>query len=360
MDDSPASAGAGTPSTGRYGYMPSPPPTGAKFMSGTLNTLRALEDPDSLDIGSPAAGPIRSRFVHKNPAKASIGRVQSGLSGSQADRLEKAEKSVRLWIELLEKQYDYEDAKTLKDAFFKTEKRLRTRLGSRSASGPAKVSTEPSIKRHAQLIPVKARGTSSAEADYDEIEVFDKDKYYEYIKYKLASEGKGDLLSGLLGRLYELQTGVGNEDISRKLEEIINALQDLERKQKEKEDEFDAMLRLKKTPAETDAMLDEEEKSKREAFNKRREAAAKAYAIINNVEKPKIKGLKGLISEIQAKIRAKAAAAPAGGGAGTYGSSRIYTLRAKRRNVRNKEKRRTRKGLVRQGSRPHRKTRRRA
>jgi hypothetical protein len=36
----------------------------------------------------------------------------------------------------------------------------------------------------------------------------------------------------------------------------------------------------------------------------------------------------------------------------------IYTLRAKRRNVRNKAQRRTRKGLVRQGSRTHRKARR--
>lgn len=40
------------------------------------------------------------------------------------------------------------------------------------------------------------------------------------------------------------------------------------------------------------------------------------------------------------------------------GGRSIYTLRAKRRNVRNKAQRRTRKGLVRQGSRAHRKTRR--
>jgi len=40
------------------------------------------------------------------------------------------------------------------------------------------------------------------------------------------------------------------------------------------------------------------------------------------------------------------------------GGGSIYTLRAKRRNVRNKAQRRTRKGLVRQGSRTYRKTRR--
>lgn len=43
---------------------------------------------------------------------------------------------------------------------------------------------------------------------------------------------------------------------------------------------------------------------------------------------------------------------------GFGGGRSIYTLRAKRRNVRNKAQRRTRKGLVRQGSRAHRKTRR--
>jgi hypothetical protein len=41
-----------------------------------------------------------------------------------------------------------------------------------------------------------------------------------------------------------------------------------------------------------------------------------------------------------------------------FGGGSIYTLRAKRRNVRNKAQRRTRKGLVRQGSRTYRKTRR--
>lgn len=48
----------------------------------------------------------------------------------------------------------------------------------------------------------------------------------------------------------------------------------------------------------------------------------------------------------------------AGGGAGFGGGRSIYTLRAKRRNVRNKAQRRTRKGLIRQGSRAHRETRR--
>lgn len=54
------------------------------------------------------------------------------------------------------------------------------------------------------------------------------------------------------------------------------------------------------------------------------------------------------------------APAAAAAGAGTAGRRSIYTLRSKRRNVRNKTQRRAGKGLVRQGSRSHRKTRRRA
>jgi hypothetical protein len=280
--------------------------------------------------------------------------IKSGLSGIKGEESEKAEASVRMWIALLENQYEYEDAEKLKDAFFRTVKVPRIRLGSRTASGPSKFGAEPSSERHAQILPVGAREKSSTGADYEEKEVFDMDKYYEYIRYRLPSEDKGDLLTALMSQSYALQNVAGNETESSSLQGIIKALEELEKKQDDKKEELEAISRLKETHAETNARLGVEEYARREASNKRREAAAKAYDIINNIEKPKIKGLKNLVAEIQAKIRAKA-----GAGAGTYGG-RIYTLRAKRRNVRNKEKRRTRKGLVRQGSRPHRKTRRRA
>ena len=346
---STASSASGTPSTGRYGYRPSPPPENAAFMTGTLNTLKSLEEPRSpLSLGSPAKtfNPPTTLQKMSNRAEKIKSRVQSGLSGIRGEESKKAEESVRLWIKLLENQYEYEDAEKLKHAFFETRRGPRIGPESRSASGPAKIGAEPSSERYAQIVPVGARGKSSA--DYEEKVVFDMRKYYDYIRYKLASEGKGDLLSGLMDQLYALQNGVGNEAESSRLEDIITQLHEVERNQNKKEEEIEAIRRLEETHAETDARLDMEEKAKREAFNKRREAAAEAYAIINNVEKPKIKGLKNLVAEIQAKIRAKA------------GGGRIYTLRAKRRNVRNKEKRRTRKGLVRQGSRPDRKTRRRA
>jgi hypothetical protein len=67
------------------------------------------------------------------------------------------------------------------------------------------------------------------------------------------------------------------------------------------------------------------------------------------------------LNDADAAVRKTEMEAAAGAGAGTAGRRRsIYTLRSKRRNVRNKTQRRAGKGLVRQGSRSHRKTRRRA
>jgi hypothetical protein len=328
-------------------------------MTGTLNALKSLKHPGSpLSLGSPAKtfNPLTTLEKMSVRAGEIKSKVQSGLSsGSDVERRKKAEASVRLWIELLENQYEYEDAKSLKDAFFRTVKVPRIRLGSRTASGPSKFGAEPSSERHAQILPVGAREKSSTGADYDEKEVFAMDKYYEYIRYKLLSEDKGDLLTALMSQLYALQNVAGNETESSSLKGIIKALQELEKKQEDKEKELEAISRLKETHDETNARLDVEEDARREASNKRREAAAKAYGIINTIEKGRILEARSLVAEIQAKIRAKA-----GAGAGTAFGGRIYTLRAKRRNVRNKEKRRTRKGLVRQGSRPHRKTRRRA
>jgi hypothetical protein len=59
------------------------------------------------------------------------------------------------------------------------------------------------------------------------------------------------------------------------------------------------------------------------------------------------------VADLVVKEAAEARTRGLAGGGGS-----IYTLRAKRRNVRNKAQRRTRKGLVRQGSRTYRKTRR--
>jgi hypothetical protein len=371
MFGSPASsAGAGseTPSSasvlspGAYGFKPEVPElTGAAGFADGMYAVEASKTTmrriPSADIGS-AAGPIRSK-----PSSSPLGakgvvsrRVQSGLSGIKGEEAEKAERSVRLWMYLLEKEYDFEGAEALKDAFFE---RIKVPRVSRRASGPAKIGAEPSSERHAQIVPVGARGPPAAKLEYTEEEVFNPRRYYNYIRYKLASEDKGDLLSGLMEKSYALQNGVGNEAELSRLEEIMSTLRELESNRKKEEEHFEQELLKKFGEEKYNAYLELTKKQKSLDFAKRRENAMKAYAIIKaageevgikklSIEKARILEARNLVAEIQAKIRAKA------------GGGRIYTLRTKRRNVRNKEKRRTRKGLVRQGSRPHRKTRRRA
>ena len=316
-----------------YGYAGSPPDLSG-ILAREIDTfvLERAADPPTVS-GS-------KRRLDGTPTE-SVSRSVSAPVFTPLARKKALERSLRFLIAMLKNSYEYEDANRLMRTFFV---RVHAPALARSASGPPTVGEQT---------PVYSASTGKAQpATFSKVSgttkmVFDADKYLLYISNLLRAERPGDLA----GRVYDklVQTRIFDRSNKDLLDYLHNVSEGLEAAsimyEAKHSDDEPAEASPEVYAARAEAIITEGEKAKKEE------------------ELKKIAESRKFVKDVQAKIMAElagAGAAPPSAGAGTAGGRRIYTLRSHRRNVRNQAKRRTRKGLLRQGSRPHRKTRRRS
>jgi hypothetical protein len=318
------------PGTEDLGYVASPP---------DLSNVLAKEI-DTFKLENRAAPPTSGvkRKLDGTPIT-SLSRSVSAPEFTPLARKNALERSLRFFTATLQNSYEYDDAKRLMRTFF-----VRVPIPGlvRAKSGPSTVG-EQTLVYSAPMRKVKMSTFSKVPGATKM--VFDADKYLQYISNLLRAEQPGDLAEKVYERL--VQTRIfdkRNTDLLDYLHRVSEGLEAASVTYDSKYSDGEPIARDHEAYAAiAEGILVEKDKAVKEE------------------ELKKIAEARNFVKAVQAKIMAEMKAP--GGGAGTAsagGRRRIYTLRSHRRNVRNQAKRRTRKGLLRQGSRPHRKTRRRS
>jgi hypothetical protein len=364
-----------------------------KGMEGTAHAYEGkTEKVTPVDVGRPAKTQ-RTGTSLKRAAAAPLRSTSAPVS--EKDKLEAAKRSVEFTALMAELDYEFEDAEFIRSAFMEEIEELDEPEAPPSSlkrrhSAPERIETlnlngrNVFISYDGRRILLKDKKTRKK---YE----FSIDKYLKYISDQLqVEEGNASELLQNMDRKAEVDPD--------RYTKYVKAFEQLIANREKGERVRDLFRTLGETRSQTEERHRKEEEAQKEARVKRRaliERLTAEYVAGKEAEKAKETARKAREKEAQrerarevvrsatAKIKAseratgRVYAAPVPPTAppkpDEYSPSlnmtitrkagrrsSIYTLRAKRRNVRNKEKRRTRKGLVRQGSRPHRKTRRRA
>lgn len=370
------------------GHTSSPPtlPGAISWVEGAAHAVEGDEENvPSVDVGRPAkkqkleipmkraAAPFRSASAHV----------------SEKDMLDAAKKSVEFTALMAELDYEFEDAKDIRSEFMEEIEELYESEAppaslKRRHSAPERIETLNLNGRNA-FISFDGRRVILKDKKTGKKYVFSLGKYLNYISDQLKFE------EGNANKLLQNMDRKADVDPDRYIK-YVKAFEQLIANREKGERVRDLFRTLGEKRHETEERHRKEEEAKKEARVKRQAlierltaeyAAEKAEKKARKAreEKARLDETKAFVSSVTDTIRARekangkvyapevpeSAASRAPIVSPIFGKtfkagrrSSIYTLRAKRRNVRNKEKRRTRKGLVRQGSRPHRKTRRRA
>lgn len=311
-----------------YGYQESP----------DVDNRRLAKNITSFDLGLPAKAPVPGPYKGRPKT---VSRYFSEPVPRDKEKTKALERSLKVSTDMLKKSYDVDDAARLEDAFFDE---LPSNEVARSASGPSV------LGREAGVFSAQIRKSVPALVSKHTPETklkFDVDKYFMYISRLLDAYDPGQLAEQVYEKLIETKKYAPWDT------KTINYLQSVSEGLEAAYDIYESKHPM--TAKESTA-----------ATQKREAGAADAARIVDERDEAKkskeseeIAKRKEFVKAVQAKIMAEMKAASAGAGT-AGGRRRIYTLRSHRRNVRNQAKRRTRKGLLRQGSRPHRKTRRRS